>query len=105
MSGLKEISPEARELLKNTAHPDRAVAGKYMKALAQELGGPLKKAVFDEDTLGDIYTKIDVSGSDNLRFPLDIISPGTEDDYVAFTMPKQGRVPERHVEGDELYVP
>ncbi len=104
MSSFKEISPEARELLKNTANADKVVAGKYMKALAQELAGPLKKAVFDEDTLGDIYNKVDVSASDNLRFPLDIIAPGTEDDFVAYTMPKQGRVPERHVEGDELYI-
>lgn len=103
--GFKEISAETKDLLRKTADKDRAVASAAMKALAQELqNGPLKQAVFDPDTLGDIFQQIDVSGTDNLRFPLDIIAPGTEDDYVAFTMPKQGRVPERHVEGDELYI-
>jgi len=37
---------------------------------------------------------------------LDFVRPGTEDlDFTAITLPKQGRVPERHVEGDELWVP
>lgn len=100
----KEVSEEAKALLRKTASANKEEAAAARVALAQELVGPLKKAVFDEDTLGDIFNKFDVSGSDAARFPLDLIAPGTEDDFVAFTMPKQGRVPERHVEGDELYV-
>jgi hypothetical protein len=75
-----------------------------MKALAQQFATVLKQAVFDEDTLMNIYSKVNVAPGADIRFPLDIIAPGTEDDYVAFTMPKQGRVPERKVEGDELYI-
>lgn len=105
---LGTYSPEAKKLLRATASTNRAEAMAAMKAFAAEITGPLKQAVFAPDTLNvegvEIYQKIDVSETDNLRFPLDIIAPGTEDDYVAFTMPKQGRVPERHVEGDELYV-
>jgi hypothetical protein len=36
---------------------------------------------------------------------LDFIAPGTERDYVAYTVPAQGRIPERHVEGDFVMVP
>ncbi len=104
MAKYKEYSEEAKNLLKKTASPERAVASQHMQALAAEIRPVLQKAVFDEDTLGGIFTKVDVSGGGDCKFPLDIIAPGTEDDFVAFTMPKQGRVPERHVEGDELYV-
>ena len=104
MAKYKKYSDEAKNLLKKTASSDRTVASQHMQALAAEVAPVLKKAVFDEDTLGDIFSRIDVSGGGDVKFPLDIIAPGTEDDFVAFTMPKQGRVPERHVEGDELYV-
>jgi hypothetical protein len=106
--GLIQVSPESKKLLRATASTNKTEAMAAMKAFATEITGPLKQAVFAPNTLTvegvDIYQKIDVSDTDNLRFPLDIVAPGTEDDYVAFTMPKQGRVPERHVEGDELYI-
>jgi hypothetical protein len=99
----KEYTQEERDLLRRTASDDRAVASSAMKAVAQAFVGPLKKAVFDEDTLGDIFAREEI-GSGDAKYPLDFIAPGTEDDFVAFTMPKQGRVPERHIEGDELFV-
>jgi hypothetical protein len=97
-------SKEATEVLKKTASSDRAESQQYLRAFAQQFGPLLKQAVFDEDTLGDIYTRVPVEAGATPRFPLDFIAPGTEDDFVAFTMPKQGRVPEKHVEGDELYI-
>ena len=33
------------------------------------------------------------------------MKPGEEENFVAYTLPKQGRLPERHVEGDEIWVP
>jgi hypothetical protein len=39
------------------------------------------------------------------EFPLDLLSPGTEGDHVAYTNPGHGRIPERSVEGDYVMVP
>ena len=36
---------------------------------------------------------------------MDFIAPGTEKDFVAYTIPNHGRIPERHVEGDYVMVP
>lgn len=98
------IDPKMQELLRKTASSDRRVAQEHLHAIAQQFEGVLKKAVFDGDTLGNIYSQMAVPAGADVRFPLDIFAPGTEDDFVAFTMPKQGRVPERHIEGDELYI-
>jgi len=97
-------SKEATDVLKKTASADRAESQQYLRAFAQQFAPVLKQAVFDEDTLGDIYTRVPVEAGATPRFPLDFIAPGTEDDFVSFTMPKQGRVPEKHVEGDELFI-
>jgi len=39
------------------------------------------------------------------EFPLDLLSPGTESEHVAYTNPGHGRIPERAVEGDYVMVP
>jgi len=36
---------------------------------------------------------------------LDFLAPGTESEFVAYTIPNHGRIPERHVEGDYVMVP
>jgi hypothetical protein len=38
------------------------------------------------------------------EFPLDLLAPGTERDYTAYTNPGHGRIPEKHVEGDYVMV-
>ncbi len=91
--------------LQLTASPnadERAVA---QQAFAAELNFPLRQAIFDRDNLGEVYERQLLAPGATANYPLDFVQPGTEDDFIAFTMPKQGRVPERHVEGDELWVP
>jgi hypothetical protein len=39
------------------------------------------------------------------EFPLDLLAPGEEDEFVAYTNPGHGRIPERAVEGDYVMVP
>ena len=39
------------------------------------------------------------------EFPLDLLSPGEENDHVAYVAPAHGRIPERTVEGDYVMVP
>ena len=96
-------SKEATDVLKKTASADRAESQQYLRAFAQQFAPVLKQAVFDEDNLGDIYSRVPVEAGATPRFPLDFIAPGTEDDFVSFTMPKQGRVPEKHVDVQNQY--
>jgi hypothetical protein len=96
---------QANQLLRLTASQHYDVAMKAMKALAEGLEEPLRQGLLESDTLGDIYRQVDLAPGAEAKFPLDFVAPGTEKDFVAFTLPKQARVPERHIEGDEVWVP
>lgn len=96
---------EAIDALRATASPDSDVRAGAQKAFAAELNAPLRQGVFDRDNLGGIYEKQVLAPGAQANYPLDFVKPGEEDEFMAFTLPKQGRVPERHVEGDELWVP
>lgn len=101
----QQYPQQAIEALKATASNDNSVRAEAQRAFAAELNSPLRQGVFDRDNLGGIYEKQVLAPGAQANYPLDFVKPGTEDDYNAFTLPKQGRVPERHVEGDELWVP
>jgi len=96
---------EVIDALRATASPDMDVRAQAQKAFAAELNMPLRQGIFDRDNLGGIYEKQVLAPGAQANYPLDFVKPGEEDEFIAFTLPKQGRVPERHVEGDELWVP
>ena len=105
MNKAQRYPAEAVEALRATASPDSAVRARAQQAFAAELNSPLRQGVFDRDNLGGIFEKQVLAPGAQANYPLDFVRPGDEDQFIAFTMPKQGRVPERHVEGDELWVP
>lgn len=93
-------------LLRATASDNPEEASAAQRALAAALSEPLRQGVFDEDNLGGIYQRMVLAPGAQANFQLDFVKPGEEDiNFTAVTLPKQGRIPERHVEGDELWVP
>jgi hypothetical protein len=105
MNMYKRYSKKAIDALRATASSDPAIRAEAQRTMAAELQWPLRQGVFDRDNLGNIYEKQLLAPGAQANYPLDFIKPGDEDNFIAFTLPKQGRVPERHVEGDELWVP
>lgn len=105
-----KIDDAAIAMLRATAAVDPATAFAAQKAFAAALQEPLRKGIFDEDNLvagaGKIFQPHTLAPGAQANYQLDFVRPGTEDlDFTAITMPKQGSVPTRHVEGDELWVP
>lgn len=90
-----------------------AQAGSYTESeslrataeFAKALESVLRKAVLSGDILDGIFESIKLDSNATAEFPLDFIAPGTEEDFVAFTIPNHGYIPERHVEGDFVLVP
>jgi hypothetical protein len=105
MNVSKSIPQAAYDALRATAHPDPEVRARAQRAFAAELTMPLRQGIFDRDNLGGIYEKQVLAPGAQANYPLDFVKPGEEDEFIAFALPKQGRIPERHVEGDELWVP
>ena len=105
MSKAFEPTPELTDLLirSGSLNKEEALAANAEFAKALEL--PLRQGILNGDILDGIFEPITLSQGATPEFPLDFIAPGTEKDFVAYTIPNHGYIPERHVEGDYVMVP
>ena len=93
------------ELLKLSGSSEKGVALDAQREIAKALELPLRKGVLLGDVVTSIFETIAMEPGTSTEFPLDLLAPGEEDQYVAYTNPGHGRIPERHVEGDYVMVP
>jgi hypothetical protein len=100
-----EPTEQLTELLvqSGSAEKEKSLAANREFAKALEL--PLRQALLNGDILNGIFEPIRLAQSATPEFPLDFLAPGTEKDFVAYTIPNHGYIPERHVEGDYVMVP
>jgi hypothetical protein len=98
-------TPELTDLLvrSGSLNKEQALAANAEFAKALEL--PLRKGILNGNILDNIFEPIVLAQSATPEFPLDFIAPGTEKDFVAYTIPNHGYIPQRHVEGDYVMVP
>jgi hypothetical protein len=67
---------------------------------------PLRRGILSDSTIEGIFEEVDnETGTSSMEFPLDIIAPGQEDNYVGYTIPDHGYIPQRQVEGDYIMIP
>ena len=102
---MQRFSQVAELMLRAAASPVKQEREMAQRAIAAELDWPLRQGIFDKDNLGGIFERQLLARGAQAEYPFDFIEPGTEDDYVAYTLPRQGRLPERHVESDQVFVP
>ena len=102
---MKKPTPEMIELLRQSGNNQFETACAAQKELAKALTLPLRQGVLNGDTIGGIFEAVNFQPGTSVEFPLDFLAPGSEKDFVAYTIPSQGRIPERHVEGDFVMVP
>jgi hypothetical protein len=98
-------APELTELLVRSGSPNREVALAANAEIAKALELPLRKGLLSGDILNGIFEPIQLAQNATPEFPLDFLAPGTEKDFVAYTVPNHGYIPERHVESDYVMVP
>jgi hypothetical protein len=101
------IVPDAEytAILKRTGSNDRQYALAAQRELAKALELPIRQGILEGDVVSPIFTPIKFEPGQSIEFPLDIVVPGTERDYSAYTIPNHGRIPERNFEGDYIMVP
>ena len=104
MSTKNRPTPEFIELLKQSGSSDKMVAVAAQREIAKALEVPIRKGVLFGDIVTSIYEAMPLEPGASPEFPLDLLAPGTESDHVAYTNPGNGRIPERHVEGDYVMV-
>lgn len=101
------MTPGAKEteILRAAGSHDKSVSLANTRELAKALELPLREGVLNGDILDGIFEVIDLTESTTNEFPLDFLAPGTEKDFVAYTIPNQGYIPQRNIEGDYVVVP
>ena len=104
MSMKDRPTPEFIELLRRSGDSDKSIAIQAQRDIAKALELPLRKGVLFGDIITSIYEAMPLEPGATPEFPLDLLAPGTETNHVAFTNPGNGRIPERHVEGDYVMV-
>jgi hypothetical protein len=98
-------STELTDLLVRSGSMNREVALAANAEFAKALELPLRQGILSGDILGGIFEPIRLAQSATPEFPLDFLAPGTEKDFVAYTIPNHGYIPERHIESDYVMVP
>ena len=73
--------------------------------LAKALELPLRQGILNGNILDGIFEVIRLNQNSTPEFPLDFLAPGTEKEFVAYSIPNHGYIPQRHVEGDYVMVP
>lgn len=102
---LLKPNPDFTALLKNCASPDRAVSLAAQEGYAQAMQTTLRQGLLVGDIVRMIYMQYPLGDENYLEFPLDMLAPGEEDEYIAYTQPGTGKIPEKHIEGDYVRVP
>jgi len=105
MTSKFKVTPDLVDLLKRSGSQEKAVALAATHEIAKALEIPLRQGVLNGNILDGIYEPIQLEPGVVPEFPLDFLAPGTEKDYVAYTMPNHGYTPQRNVEGDYVMVP
>jgi hypothetical protein len=100
-----EINDKVKEVLRASGSLNKEVSLKATTELAKALELPLRKGVLDGDILGGIFETIMLENGVSPEFPLDLLTPGTEKDWVAYTIPNHGYIPQRNVESDYVMIP
>ncbi len=93
------------QILKNTASNNRSEALEAQRFLAKALELPLRQGILSGDITNDIFETIQIAPGASTEFPLDFVAPGTESQFVAYTIPNHGYIAQKHVEGDYIIVP
>lgn len=92
------------QLLVKSGSADRAESWAATREIAKAFTTPLRDGVMSGDVLFNIFEQVDLNGG-AAEFPLSFLAPGTEKDFTAYTIPNEGYIPQKHVEGDYVMVP
>lgn len=100
-----ESTPEMDNLLKATASHNQTEATAAMVELVKAVELPLRQGIMSGDVTNGIFSPVPSNGTSSVEFPLDFLAPGTEKDFVAFSIPNTGYIPQRSISGDYVMVP
>jgi hypothetical protein len=96
-----EITEDMKELFVRSGDASKPVALAAQQEIAKAIELPLRQGVQSGDVTGGIFIPI-TDGTQ--EFPTDLLAPGTEGQFVAYTNPGHGYIPQKSVESDYVRV-
>lgn len=102
---LQKPEQEVIDMMIRSGDLDTSIAFAAQHELAKALEMPLRQGVLVGDVVTGIFESLPMAPGTAVEFPLDLLAPGDEDQFVAYTNPGNGRIAERQVEGDYVQVP
>jgi hypothetical protein len=89
-------TPELTELLVRSGSANKQESVEANAQFAKALELPLRQGLMSGNILDGIFEPIRLAQSATPEFPLDFLTPGDERDFVAYTIPNHGYIPESH---------
>src|SRR5688572_3298628 len=102
MANMNKPTPEMKAWLRGAVSADTNVATANSLRLAKALQEPIKVGIMNGDIVSDIFDMDEFEPGQNVEYPIDIVTPENVGDFIAYSMPNHGAIPERHVEGDYI---
>lgn len=101
----QKVDDELVTLLQQVGSPikETAMAGAAQVAVA--LQEPLREAILNGDITNGIYEVTPLRPAAAPEYNLDIVTPGMEDEHIAYTIPSHGKLPQRIFEATYVMVP
>lgn len=96
---------EFKALLVKSGSTNKAESLAGMAELAQALTLPLREEVLSGDITDGLFETVTLGPGAPAEYPLHFLAPGTARDFVAYTVPQHGQIPQRRIEGDYVIVP
>jgi hypothetical protein len=81
------------------------VALEGQKAFAAALTTPLRQGILVGDNIGGIFSSQVFDPNARVEYPIDFYRPDNASEFTAYSIPNQGKIPQRSIEGDYLTVP
>ena len=100
-----DINPELKELILKSGSMNKEEAFAAQFELGRAIESALRDGILVGDIATDVFTSVTVAPGAEIEYPLDVLAPGEEDEFVAYTNPGNGRIPQRTAEGDYVKIP
>lgn len=102
----KVTKPDAEtiDLIRRSGSMDYNAAMTAQAELTVAIQEPLREGVLVGDVVRNIYENRVMEPGTEIEFPLDLLAPGEENEFTAYTNPGNGRIPERTLEADYVKV-
>lgn len=100
-----KVSDKAKALLRQSADADQNIAQAAHDQLMPTYAEVIREGIMAGDIVTNIYEEIPLEADAVPEFQLDLLAPGTEGDYTAYTISQHGYMPQKSVESDYVMVP